>query len=255
MANKKSHSKNKKPLSKQERIELEEKKRQERAQREAQRTENDRKKKKKKKIIIICVILAILIIAAVVTTIIIVNSNTVDRHVAVINIRGYGEVRIILDEVNAPKTVKNFISLAQAGYYNGTYFYGVQNESILLGGSKGQDGTKDKNAASINGEFTANGFNNTLSHGVGVIAMVRGDNIFEDKTDTTIMGDARFFILNKEYAEELDGYYATFGVIESGLDVIQRIIGNAELDENGSFKSGTNPVIESIVIETESVWQ
>ena len=63
----------------------------------------------------------------------------------------------------APNTVNNFISLVNAGFYNGIIFHRVIRGFMLQGGCPQGTGTGGP-GYSIKGEFSGNGFPNNLKH-------------------------------------------------------------------------------------------
>ena len=113
----------------------------------------------------------------------------------------------------APNTVNNFISLVQKGFYDGLIFHRVIRGFMLQGGDPVGNGTGGP-GYSIRGEFTQNGFQNTLKHTPGVLSMARAMN--------PNSAGSQFFIMH-EAAPHLDGSYAAFGKIIEGLDVVNEI--------------------------------
>ena len=119
----------------------------------------------------------------------------------------------------APKTVENYVSLIEKGFYDGLIFHRVIPGFMIQGGDP--DGTGMGGPGySIEGEFTANGFRNDLKHTRGVLSMAR-------TMDPNSAG-SQFFIMTSD-APHLDGQYAAFGKIVSGMDAADRIV-NAPRD-------------------------
>ena len=113
----------------------------------------------------------------------------------------------------APNTVNNFISLIKKGFYNGLIFHRVIPGFMIQGGCP--DGTGMGGPGySISGEFSRNGFKNTMNHTEGVLSMARAMN-----PDSA---GSQFFIMHKD-APHLDGSYAAFGKITEGMDVVDKI--------------------------------
>ena len=113
----------------------------------------------------------------------------------------------------APNTVNNFISLVQAGFYNGLIFHRVIRGFMIQGGCPKGTGTGGP-GYSIRGEFSRNGFANDLAHTEGVLSMARA--MHPDSAGS------QFFIMHKT-SPHLDGQYAAFGKITEGMDVVNRI--------------------------------
>ena len=114
----------------------------------------------------------------------------------------------------APETVKNFESLTQKNFYDGLIFHRVIPGFMIQGGCPQGNGMGGP-GYTIKGEFTANGFKNDLKHTRGVLSMARA-------MDPDSAG-SQFFIMTSD-APHLDGQYAAFGKITSGMDVADRIV-------------------------------
>ena len=113
----------------------------------------------------------------------------------------------------APITVKNFEKLVGEGFYDGLTFHRVIPGFMIQGGDplgNGMGGAKEN----IKGEFRANGVNNTLKHTRGVISMARA---FDPNS-----ASSQFFIMHAD-APHLDGQYAAFGKVVSGIEAVDEI--------------------------------
>ena len=113
----------------------------------------------------------------------------------------------------APITVKNFEKLVSEGFYDGLIFHRVIPGFMIQGGDplgNGMGGA-DEN---IKGEFRANGVKNDLKHTRGVISMARA---FDPNS-----ASSQFFIMHAD-APHLDGQYAAFGKVVSGIEVVDEI--------------------------------
>lgn len=167
------------------------------------------------------------------------SKNEEKSHpVATIAVKDYGVIVVELYQDIAPNTVANFISLAKEGFYNGLTFHRVINGFMIQGGDPDGNGTGGP-GYSIKGEFTANGFENNLSHVPGVISMARA-------TPYDSAG-SQFFICTAD-CTGLDGQYASFGKVTSGLDVAYEI---AKQGSNSNSTPDEPIVIESIVVDTK----
>ncbi len=113
----------------------------------------------------------------------------------------------------APNTVSNFISLVNKGFYDGLNFHRVISGFMIQGGDPRGNGTGGPGYA-IRGEFTANGFSNSLKHDKGVLSMARAMN--------PNSAGSQFFIMH-EAAPHLDGQYAAFGKVIEGIEAVDRI--------------------------------
>ncbi len=113
----------------------------------------------------------------------------------------------------APITVENFQKLVKEDFYDGLIFHRVVKDFMIQGGCPKGNGTGDP-GWSIKGEFSSNGVENDLKHTRGVLSMARGE-------DPDSAG-SQFFIMHK-IAPHLDGNYAAFGKVVSGIDVVDEI--------------------------------
>lgn len=113
----------------------------------------------------------------------------------------------------APNTVKNFISLINKNYYNGLIFHRVIEGFMIQGGCPDGNGMGGP-GYSIKGEFSQNGFDNSLKHTEGVLSMAR--------SMMPNSAGSQFFIMHKN-APHLDGQYAAFGKVTEGMDVVNKI--------------------------------
>ena len=159
------------------------------------------------------------------------------KHHVKIDIRDYGTVAVELDADSAPITVANFLKLSKGGFYDGLTFHRIINGFMMQGGDPegtGMGGSDEK----IKGEFTANGVQNKLSHTRGAISMARS-NAYDSAS-------SQFFIVHQD-STFLDGQYACFGYVTSGMDIVDAICeGTPVTDGNGTVKDGCKPVIETI---------
>ena len=129
-------------------------------------------------------------------------------------IKNYGEIVAELYPEKAPITVENFVKLVRSNFYENLIFHRVIEGFMIQGG--GYDYMmNDTNAASIKGEFASNGFpQNDIKHTRGVISMAR--------TMVPNSASSQFFIMHQD-APHLDGQYAAFGKVTSGIEVVDKI--------------------------------
>ncbi len=125
----------------------------------------------------------------------------------------FGDIDIELDFNQAPKTAQNFVDLVKKGFYDGLTFHRVIKGFMIQGGCPIGNGTGGP-GYTIEGEFKANGINNTISHVRGVISMARAMSYNS--------GGSQFFIMHKD-GTYLDGQYAAFGKVINGMDVVDKI--------------------------------
>lgn len=137
-----------------------------------------------------------------------------------------GNFTVELFEDKTPITAKNFIDLANKGFYNGTLFHRVIDNFMIQGGDPQGNGTGGP------GYTIADEFHPSLKHtGPGMLSMAnRGPNT----------GGSQFFITLAP-TPWLDNKHAIFGKVIEGLDVVQKI---------GKVKTGANDKpVEDVVVK------
>ena len=130
----------------------------------------------------------------------------------------------------APKSVANFVKLAESKFYDGLTFHRIVPGFVIQGGDPLGNGTGGP-GWTIPGEFAANGFKNDLKHERGVLSWAR--------TQAPNSAGSQFFIMVEE-APYLDGQYAAFGRLTDGLDVVDQIVAGLH---------GRKPVMKTVTIE------
>jgi peptidyl-prolyl cis-trans isomerase B (cyclophilin B) len=130
-----------------------------------------------------------------------------DNPVVTITVKKYGKITLELFYQVAPNTVSNFISLINKDYFTDLIFHRIIPGFMIQGGQ----GDKVK---PIVGEFQQNGFENPLNHTRGVISMAR--------TNDPNSASSQFFIMHQD-SSHLDGSYAAFGGVTSGIEVVDLI--------------------------------
>ncbi len=115
-----------------------------------------------------------------------------------------GTIKLELYEDKAPITTKNFVKLAESGFYNGLTFHRYEPGFVIQGGDPKGDGTGGLN------ETIPLEINKDLTHVKGAVGMARSQNPNSASSQFYItLADAHF----------LDGNYAVFGKVVSGMDV------------------------------------
>ncbi len=166
------------------------------------------------------------------------KTEGIGTRVAEIAIQDYGTITVELDGDTAPITVANFCKLAEDGYYDGLTFHRIIDGFMMQGGAPKGNGT-DK-AAEIKGEFSANGVKNDISHVRGVISMARATPYDS--------ASSQFFIVQSD-SLHLDGQYAAFGHVTSGMEIVDAICRDTPVqDNNGTVLPADQPVITSVTI-------
>lgn len=197
----------------------------------------------------------------------------VKNPIVTMEVENFGTIKLELYPEIAPETVANFVTLANNGFYNNLTFHRIVSGFMIQGGDPNGDGTgtptignlknnDDTTKYSITGEFIANGHNeNKLKHQEGVISMARSDYTSYSSTlaeESYNSAGSQFFIMTKDNTS-LDGYYAAFGKVIEGLDIVHKIeeveVKAADESSETSEKSTpvNPPVIKSVTVETFGV--
>ena len=137
----------------------------------------------------------------------------------------------------APQSVRNFVSLASKGFYNGLIFHRVIPGFMIQGGCPDGTGMGGPGYC-IKGEFRLNGVTNNLKHDRGVLSMARAM--------APNSAGSQFFIMHDK-APHLDGQYAAFGKVTEGMDVVDAI---AAVKTNSQDRPLTEQKIKTVTVET-----
>ncbi len=148
-----------------------------------------------------------------------------------------GKIEIELYPDIAPNTVSNFLSLIRKKFYDGTTFHRIIPKFMIQGGDPKGDGTGGPGYC-IKGEFTSNHFENSLQHTRGVVSMARAVN--------PNSAGSQFFIMVDD-SPYLDGEYAAFGKVVTGMEEVDRIV---SVPRDYDDKPLTEQKIVSITAET-----
>ena len=168
-----------------------------------------------------------------------VGKSLTGTHDVEIKVKDYGTIDVQLDADTAPITVTNFIKLVQENFYDGLTFHRIMDGFMIQGGDPLGNGTGGSDQT-IKGEFKNNKVENNISHKRGVISMARSSD-----PDSA---SSQFFIVQTD-STFLDGDYAAFGEVTSGMDVVDAICKDAKpTDDNGTIPADQQPVIEYIKV-------
>lgn len=167
------------------------------------------------------------------------NMYSTGKHHAEIVVKNYGTIALELDSDVAPITVENFANLVNEGFYNGLTFHRIISGFMIQGGDPLGNGTGGS-SKTIKGEFASNGVKNSISHVRGTISMAR--------SSMPNSASSQFFIVHQD-STFLDGKYAAFGTVTSGMEVVDKICADTAVeDDNGTVAKNNQPVIEKITI-------
>lgn len=157
----------------------------------------------------------------------------------------HGDIKLAMFADAAPKTVANFLSYVEEGFYNGTVFHRVISNFMVQGGGF-EPGLEQKTPKAPIENEADNGKSNT----VGTVAMAR--------TNDPHSATAQFFINVKDNgfldftAANAHGYgYCVFAEVVEGMDVVEKIKGV----ETGNMGMHQDVPLEDVVIESVEIVQ
>ena len=156
-----------------------------------------------------------------------------------IEVKDYGTIAVELDADEAPITVTNFVDLVEEGFYDGLTFHRIIDGFMIQGGDPNGDGSGGS-GRTIKGEFSSNGVDNSIDHVRGVISMAR--------SSLPNSASSKFFIVQED-SPHLNGEYAAFGHVTSGMEIVDAICEDVQVeDTNGTVLPENQPVIISIKV-------
>ena len=204
----------------------------------------------------------------------------IENPIVTMEVENFGTIKLELYPDKAPNTVKNFVKLANNGFYNGLKFHRVVKDFMIQGGDHEGTGAgnallkylynnDDETKYSIKGEFIANGYSkNDLNLTEGVIAMARGDYTQYSaslRSESYNSAGTQFFIMTTNEYTSISGNYAGFGKVIEGMDVVKNIaaveVGSSS-EENSKENSSSNTteetpkqdvIIKSVSVDTHGV--
>ena len=155
----------------------------------------------------------------------------------------FGEIKLQLHADKAPKTVANFLSYVEEGFYDNTIFHRVISNFMIQGGGFEAGLEQKETKAPVDNEA-----DNGLSNKVGTVAMAR--------TNDPHSATAQFFINVKDNdfldftAANAHGYgYCVFAEVVEGMDVVEKIKGV----QTGNAGMHQDVPVEDVVIESATV--
>lgn len=187
------------------------------------------------------------------------------EEIAILHIKGFGDVKVKFFKDVAPKAVENFVTHAKEGYYDGLTFHRVINEFMIQGG--------DPEGTGMGGEsIWGQGFGTELDY---KLVPYRGSLCMAMSSMPNSIG-SQFFITQANYSEDMASYlqqggypedlieqyreyggylslylqYTVFGQVFEGIEVVDKV---AAVKTDGSDKPLEDVIIESIEITTYTI--
>lgn len=166
------------------------------------------------------------------------SSSAAGNYVTIEMADDLGTIVIELIPEEAPITVENFQNLTADGFYDGLTFHRIVPGFVVQGGDPRGDGTGGS-AEQIKGEFASNGVENAIRHGRGIVSMARSAQ--PDSASSQF-----YIVLSDNNVSHLDGDYAAFGRVLSGMEVVDKIV------ENSLMGTGGTPVMDKVTLSEEN---
>ena len=153
-----------------------------------------------------------------------------------------GTFEVELFKSATPATVANFVNLSQSGFYNNLVWHRIEPGFVIQSGDPNtRNGAGDRSTwGQYGGTPVPFEYNATLHNTAGTLGMA--------STGAGVGGSTQFYINLKDNSASLDGKYAVFGKVTSGMDVVQKI-GSVPVEQVGGQNEPIDPVyITSITI-------
>ena len=198
----------------------------------------------KKNLLKIGIVVVAVAIVVLLVMLIMGKTQKVKNPVATIVVEGYDTpIKVELDPQSAPNAVANFVKLANSGFY--TDFKMKIDTNRILGEQSGEmaklskikENPEKDYTYGIKGDFLKNGIKNYIRHEKGVITMERNDYTFFGLTEEGYnSANCNFALLTKDIPE-YNGYYAAFGKVVEGMDVLEKIA-DSRVEETADEQNG-----------------
>ena len=185
--------------------------------------------------------------------------------IVTIKFEGYDkEVKIELDPKSAPNEVANFIKLANNGFYN-DYKMTINEKEIVSSSDEEKAKLSDllgeiqnNYVYGIKGDIIANKVNNLIKHKKGVITMHRNDYTYFGYSEEGYNSANSTFGILTDDNDTYNGYYAGFGKVIEGMDVLEaisatRVEENNNGEETNNTESTENDSKNTVIIKSISV--
>lgn len=208
-----------------------------------------------------------------------VQFNPDGSEVNVVMETNYGTIEMVLFPEQAPNAVENFVTLAEEGYYDGLTFHRVINDFMIQGGDPNGDGTGGAASPVVdedgNGKFDDE-ISDQLYHFRGAICYANsgpntnGSQFYIVQAGPETLEAAGYTVdslvemgypqnVAEKYMEvggtpSLDGGYTVFGMVTSGMEVVDEIAAVETTTTDGSDETpATDMPVEPVVIESVTV--
>jgi len=172
------------------------------------------------------------------------NSELKEGETIAIMETSMGTIKLRFFKEAAPKTVENFVTHAENGYYDGLKFHRVMDNFMIQGGDPNGNGTGGQ---SIWGGKFEDEFSPKAVHLRGAISMAN--------SGPNTNGSQFFIVQNTTGTPHLNNRHTVFGEVFEGMDIVDKI---AKCEKDPAIKDGSgnlyvpkpDVIIQSIEITT-----
>ena len=146
-----------------------------------------------------------------------------------------GTIEVKFYNSESPKTVNNFLNLAQSGFYNGVKFHRIIKDFMI---QAGDPLTKESNTML----YGTGGPGYTFEDEINNHKLVAGSFAMANAGKNT--NGSQFFIVTAEATPWLDGNHTNFGQVVSGMDVVKKM-------EAADTNARDLPLNDIVILEVE----
>jgi peptidyl-prolyl cis-trans isomerase B (cyclophilin B) len=162
-----------------------------------------------------------------------------------------GTIVVELYRAQAPKTVSNFVSLAQSSFYNALVWHRIIASFVIQTGdpnTKNAGGDRNTWGQGTSGQSVPFEYDSSLHNSVGYVAMA--------STGAGVGGSSQFYINVHDNSATLDGKYAVFGKVISGMDAANKLASSPTTNQYpGAPDQPSNPYGAMLISVTISPYQ
>ena len=162
-----------------------------------------------------------------------------------------GTIVVELYRAQAPKTVDNFVTLARSNFYSYLVWHRIiANFVIQTGDPNTKNGTGNRNTwgQGTSGQNVPFEYDPSLHNNVGYVAMA--------STGAGVGGSSQFYINVHDNSATLDGKYAVFGKVISGMDTVNKLASTLTTNQySGAPDQPSNPLGAMLISVAISPYQ
>ncbi len=159
-----------------------------------------------------------------------------------------GTIEVQLFPNSTPKTVANFVSLAESGFYDNLVWHRIEPGFVIQTGdpnTRNGGGVRSQWGQGTSGTTIPFEDDPSLHNYAGYLGMA--------STGAGVGGSSQFYInLNDTNAASLDGKYAVFGKVIAGMDVVQAL-GSVPVEYVGTYPNGQDEPVTPVYVTSITI--